>query len=67
MTQQTDAVPKPARPAADLDERYTLRRGRILVSGTQALVRLRCGESFLLARVTHRSLHALGVAPGTKQ
>ena len=32
---------------------------------SQALVRLRCGESFLLARVTHRSLHALGVAPGS--
>ena len=32
---------------------------------SQALVRLRCGESFLLARVTYRSLHALGVAPGS--
>eukprot|EP01037_Dinobryon_pediforme_P006719 gene6719-6792_t len=32
---------------------------------SQALVRLRCGESFLLARVTHRSLHALGVVPGS--
>ncbi len=32
---------------------------------SQALVRLRCGESLLLARVTHRSLHALGVAPGS--
>ena len=36
-----------------------------LLPKSQGLVRLRCGESFLLARVTHRSLHALGVAPGS--
>lgn len=31
---------------------------------SQALVRLRCGESVLLARVTHRSLDALGLRVG---
>lgn len=31
---------------------------------SQVLVRLRCGESVLLARVTHRSLHSLGLQPG---
>jgi indolepyruvate ferredoxin oxidoreductase len=40
MTIQTAAAPKRAKPTADLDERYMLQSGRILVSGTQALVRL---------------------------
>ncbi|MGV3493086.1 MAG: molybdenum ABC transporter ATP-binding protein [Ramlibacter sp.] len=31
---------------------------------SQALVRLRCGEALLLARVTRRAIQALGLAPG---
>jgi len=36
----TISAPHPAAKASALDERYALERGRILVSGTQALVRL---------------------------
>lgn len=32
---------------------------------SQVLARLHCGESILLARVTRRAVHALGLAPGS--
>lgn len=32
---------------------------------SQCLVRLRCGQVPLLARLTHKSVHALGLAPGS--
>jgi molybdate transport system ATP-binding protein len=31
---------------------------------SQALVKLRCGQAWLLARITQRAVHALGLAPG---
>ncbi len=37
---QHDKAPSPSREGVSLDDRYALERGRILVSGTQALVRL---------------------------
>ncbi|NGN42641.1 indolepyruvate ferredoxin oxidoreductase family protein [Mesorhizobium sp. CGMCC 1.15528] len=37
---QHDKAPSPMRDGVSLDDRYALERGRILVSGTQALVRL---------------------------
>ena len=34
------------------------------VNPSQALLRLRCGQTWLLARITQRSVHALGLASG---
>lgn len=34
------------------------------MSPSQALLRLRCGQAWLLARITQRAVHALGLVPG---